>query len=143
MNMWKILMYIFFLQLGITVVTFAQIPLTCNSDGTACVYFDADTLRSTEMEDIISNQVNENQYRSTQIKTDIFRTDVLTATSTVLNIITNVFYMSLFGLYAFITFIFGNNGVAVALGVGMQTLIYIFYARAFADVIKLGGKGEI
>ena len=132
----------FMLQTGVTIATAANFPLACTSDGSSCLFFSLDTMRNNELGGIISNQVDTSQYKSTQIQADI-TTDTFTATAVDLNTFTNIAYMTLFGGYTFIVFVFGSNIVGILLAGAVQTMIYIFYARAFLEVIKLGGRGEM
>ena len=142
MNVWRIALFVFMIQTAVQLTTLANVPISCTADGTACVYFNADTLRSSDMGSIISNQIDTSAFQSTQITQNIFTTDLFTFTSTALNVITNFIYMSVFGIYSFITFVFGSGVVSVAFAGAMQVIVYFFYGRLLSDVLRPGSRGE-
>jgi hypothetical protein len=139
MNAWRIVIFVFSIQMGIFVITQANIPLACQSDGTSCIFFTADTISATDMGAIINNEVDSSQYKATQIEEDIFNTDFFTATSTALKTLTNFAYLSVFGIFAIVTFIFGSNGVGLLLATILQSIVYFFYGVLIVDKIKPGG----
>ena len=143
MNAWRIALFIFFLQSGFYLVGLAQIPIACTSDSSACIYFNADTLRSTDMGAIMREQVDSSQFKSTQINVDIFTTDALTFTATAFQTLTVFIYMSVFGIAQMILFIFGSGAVSVGFAAIMQVVVFYFYGRVLVDTLRPGVRGDI
>ncbi len=141
MNAWKIALFIFFLQSGFYLVGLAQIPISCA--GSECIYFNADTLRSTDMGSIISNQVDSSQFQSTQINENIFTTDLFTFTAIAFQMLTTFLYMSVFGIAQIILFIFGSGAVSIGFATVMQIIVFFFYGRVIVDTLRPGVRGEI
>ena len=143
MNAWRIALFIFFLQSGFYLVGLAQIPISCTADGSACIYFNADTLRSTDMGAIIQGQVDSSQFQSTQINENIFTTDLFTFTAIAFQTLTTFLYMSVFGILHIILFIFGSGAVSAGFAGTMQVVVFYFYGRVIVDTLRPGGRGEV
>ena len=141
MNAWRIALFIFFLQSGFYLVGLAQIPIACNDDG--CIYFNADTLRSTDMGAIIQGHVDSSQFQSTQINENIFTTDLFTFTAIAFQTLTTFLYMSVFGIAQIILFIFGSGAVSVGFAATIQVVVFFFYGRVIVDTLRPGVRGEI
>jgi hypothetical protein len=140
-NVWKIAMFVFLAQLGFTLVSVANIPISCDASYTQCAYFDAGTMSSTDMGSVISGQIDSGNFRSTQIQENIF-TDAFAFTSMAFSVITSFIYMSIAGIFTVITFAFGKGVVSLAFASGMQVVVYFFYGRLIVDVLKPGSRGE-
>lgn len=141
MNVHRIALFILILQASVIIVTAANIPLKCTSDNSACIYFSASTVNSQTIQNIISDQVDEKEYTSTQVETDI-TTDLYTSTALTLEKITSITFFAIFGVYTMIVFFFGRSAVIVAIAGTLQTVVYYFYIRSIVSVIK-EGKGDI
>lgn len=141
-NIWRIAIFVMLLQVGITVASTAQIPLSCLPDDKAtCIMFNMNTMTSTTIQNIIQNQVDSGQYKTIQVETDI-TTDIYLATSNALAITMNAVFSAAVGMFAFIIFVFGSSVLSVFLAGAMQSVVYIYYIRAAASLIK-PGKGDI
>ena len=141
MNILKIALFIFLVQEAVYIVAAANIPITCDTSGTSCLYFTADTISGTTWADIIANEVGQNQYKTTQLETDI-SADLWTATATALSIVTSIAYGSVFGIYSLIIFFFGNSAVSQAFGIVLQAVVYYFYAVFIIKMVK-DVRGEV
>ena len=141
MNAWRIALFIFFLQSSFYLVGLAQIPIQCT--GTNCIYFNADTIRSTDMGSIIRGQVESSQFQATQINENIFTTDLFTFTAIAFQMLTTFLYMAVFGIAQMILFIFGSGAVSVGFAATIQIVVFFFYGRVIVDTLRPGGRGEI
>jgi len=139
MNVYKIAMFVFLIQQAIWLVSLADIPIACTSDGSACIYFESDTITGTTWAAVIAGEVESGQYKSTQIETEI-DADVWTATAMSLNIATTILYAAWAGAFSLVTFFFGWTTISVAFAALLQTLVYYFYLILVAKIIKdVGG----
>ena len=139
MNIFRIALFIFLIQQGIWLMTLASIPISCLSDGSACIYFSADTVAATTWQDVVTNEVDSGQYKSTQIETEI-DADVWTATAMSLNIFTTILYGAAAGAYSLVIFFFGRTTVSYAVAILLQGVVYWFYLVLISKTIKdVGG----
>lgn len=138
MNIYRIAIFMFLINLALTLITLANVPITCNSTGTGCIFFSADTMSSTSMSQILSGNIKDGQYKSVQIETNIDQ-DLYTATAAGLGVLVNFIYVAILGMYLLVPFFFGSNALTIGFGLGLQSLVWFFYGRSLLGLIKLGG----
>lgn len=141
MNIYRIAIFIFLVQEGITLLSLAHYPLACNASG-ACIYFEASTIQGTTMADIIKGNVESGIYKTTQIEANI-QADAWTSTGIYITMASSIVYGSIFGISSIILFFFGYSLLSGTIAVIMQALVYLFYISMILDGIKAFGKGDV
>ena len=141
MNIHKIVIFMLFMSAAMTMVTAANIPIKCSSDGTNCIRYNMTTIGSTTISKIIETEINSSEYKSTRLEAEI-DTDIFTNTAKNINIMTRMVSFSVFSVYSFTLFFFGRSQLVFVIAVILQSVVYLFIARAIQDVIK-SGKGDI
>jgi len=138
MNVFRIALLVFLVQEVILIASVASIPLACNSAQTNCVYFNVSTISSTTMADLMQTEIEEDEYKSTQIASDIEQDESLDIGKAI-NIAKELIYGHVFGLKSIITFIFGNGAVATAIGSLFQAIVYFFYSILLLNIVRFAG----
>ena len=138
MNAWRIAIYIFAVHMLFLVAVNANIPISCNSDNTACTYFTDTTIATTTLPDIISGQVDESQYQSAKIESNIFGYDVVQNVVTAINKLISTLLFMITGAFNLVRFFFGASPLTFYMGILLQGIVEIFYLAAILDKIRSG-----
>lgn len=142
MNVQRIAIFIGLLQLSVYLVSLANIPIKCSDDGTTCIYFSVTTINSNSIQNIIKTTIDSGQYKSTQVESDI-TTDAFTSAATALGLAANSFTFAAIGIYNIIIFFLGYTPLTIEIALGMQAVVYFFYAFALISIIRGTGGGDI
>lgn len=144
MNAYRIALAVLLIQSSIIIAGFANIPVTCTPpDNTQCVFFSETLVGSSTIYNIINNEFDEGQYRTTRIETNIFTVDVWQTAATTLNKIVSILVFSATGVFSLIRFFFGVSELTFWIGSAMQVVVHLFLLKAFVDMIRSGGEGRI
>ncbi len=136
MNVNRIALFFFIVQVSVTLVSLAGIPLRClPNDPSTCIRFTTNTMSSTSISEIVTNEIQNGQYTSSKVQTDI-TTDAFQSTSQALGIFTEIIAGNLTMVYHLIIFIFGTSSYAVTLALSMQSICYMIYLIAAANWIR-------
>lgn len=143
MNAWRIALAVFLLQSSIILAGFANIPVSCDpADQSQCLYFSETLVASTSVAAIINGEVDDSQYKTARIETDIFNTDVYTATTIAVDKGVSIMAFAGVGVFSLVRFFFGWTTLTFWMGVLMQAVVHYFYLRTLVSIIK-EGKGEV
>lgn len=143
MNVYRIALAVLLIQSSIIVAGFANIPITCNPSRSECVFFSETLVGSSTIFNIINNEFEDGQYRTTRIETNIFTVDVWQTAATTLNKIVSILVFSATGVFSLIRFFFGVSELTFWIGSAMQVIVHLFLLKAFVDMIRSGGEGRI
>ena len=141
MNALRLAFFVFLLQTSITVIAIADLPISCTSDRTACLHFNANTIGGTTLSNILAEEVDESNYKATQIEADV-DADVWTAGAQAASMVTSLGYGAIIGIYSFTVFIFGFSGISASIGAFLQGIVYYFYFTLLKSVFR-DTTGEI
>ena len=141
MNIWRIAFFLILMNGAFIVIGAAQIPIKCDAAETSCVYFDNDLIGSTTLPDILADNIADKSYKAVQIEEEV-AADIYTATATALSKLGEYVVFTIAFVYAMTIFIFGVNPVSIAVGILLQSAIYLFILRSVISIIK-EGKGDM
>jgi hypothetical protein len=143
MNAYRIAIAILMIQTMIILAGFANIPVSCNPDLSSCVYFSETLVGTTTIYEVINGQFEQGQYKTTRIETNIFTVDVWQTAAVTVDKAINILNFSATGVFSLVRFFFGVSELTFWIGTAMQVVAHFFLVKAFVDMIRSGGKGDI